>query len=305
MWIIAKQLLRGNVVNRSKVSFELLSGIALAFALTSFMVPGAMALDANNVNNSPVQNQPPEVSRDTLWMFIQAGDALSSNLTRIDSALANVSSALSKTGLQGPKAQAILQNFSIVNPAQIDCVTVGLNGSILEIKPDEYSYVKGKDVVYQEHLKRLFATKRPVGMAYIKTVEGFYAVDFAAPVFDEKGCFIGATTTLINATKFMGRILVPYQPRSGGKIWVMRPADGLVLYDTDASQIGLSLDAPMFKQFPDLIALAERIRMNSTGYGSYKFYNDQHTQNVKKGVYWTTIYCQGGPIRLMLTVNMV
>ena len=44
------------------MSFELLSGIVLAFVLTSLMVPGAMASDANNVNNSSVQNQPPEVS---------------------------------------------------------------------------------------------------------------------------------------------------------------------------------------------------------------------------------------------------
>lgn len=291
-------------MKRRRVPFELLSSIALAVILACLLIPGAMALNANDSNYSQSKDQPQAVDQETLWKFIQAEAALNSNLTRIDAALAKVSLDLSKTGIQGPKAQEILQNFSTVDPAQIDCITVGLNGSILEIKPDKYAYVKGENIGYQEHIKKLFAAKRPVGMAYIKTVEGFYAADFAAPVFDEKGCLIGATTTLINATEFLGRILAPYQPKSGGKIWVMQASDGLVLYDTDASQIGMNLEAPMFKQFPDLMALAARTLKDNSGYGTYEFYNDQHTQKIKKELYWTTIYHQGEPIRLMLTLEM-
>jgi hypothetical protein len=287
-------------MKRSRVPFRLLSSIALAVALACLLVPGAMAL---NESGSQVENPPPAVSQEILWSFIQAGDSLGSNLTGIDAALANASFALSKTGLQGSKAQAVLANLSAVDPAQIDCITVGLNGSILEVEPSEYSYVKGDNIGYQEHIKKLFATKRPVGMAYIKTVEGFYAADFAAPVFDERGCLIGATTVLVNATKFLGHVLAPYQPGNDTtKIWAMLP-DGFILYETDASQIGLNaFEDPMFRQFPNLIALAERIRMDSSGYGTYEFYNGQHTQTVKKGLYWMTIYHQGEPIRLMLTV---
>ncbi len=229
---------------------------------------------------------------------------MNSNLTRIDAALANASSNLSKIGLQGSKAEAILQDLTTAEPTQIDCITVGLNGSILEVKPDEYAYVKGKDIGYQEHIKELFTTTRPVGMAYIKTVEGFYAADFAVPVFDENGCLIGATTMLINASEFMDRILAPYQPGNGTKIWVMQP-DGFILYEADVSQIGLNaFDAPIFNQFPDLIALAGRIKAERSGYGTYEFYNDQHTQKIKKGLYWTTVYHQGTPIRLLLTLEM-
>jgi hypothetical protein len=285
-------------MKRSRMSFGLLSGIALAVVLASLLAPGAMAL---NPNNPQVQTQMPTVSQETLWSFIQAGDSLNSNLAKIDDALANASSALSKTGLQGSEAQAILTNLSMVDPEQIDCITVGLNGSILEVVPSEYNYVKGENIGYQEHIKTLFATKLPVGMAYIKTIEGFYAADFAVPVFDEDGCLIGATTILINATKFLDRILAPYQPENA-KIWATLP-NGFVLYETDASQIGLNtFEDPAFKQFPDLMALAERVRTDVTGYGTYEFYNDQHTQTVRMGIYWTTIYHQGEPIRLMLTV---
>jgi hypothetical protein len=141
-------------------------------------------------------------------------------------------------------------------------------------------------------------------MDYIKTTEGFYAVDFAVPVFDEKGCLIGATATMLNATEFLGRILASYQLENGSKIWVMQPY-GLILYETDASQIGLNAsENPMFKQSPDLVAVIEKIRMDRSGYGTYEFYNDQHTQKMKKGLYWTTIYHQGEPIRLMLTVEL-
>lgn len=276
---------------------------ALVLVLAILLSTGAIAADASNTNNSQIQGQLPAVNPDALWKFILAGDALSSNLTRIDAALANVSGDLSRTGIAGPKAQAILQNFSMMEPAGIDCITVGLNGTILEVKPDKYSYVKGENIGYQEHIKMLFATERPVGMAYIKTVEGFYAADFAAPVFDENGCLIGATTILINASEFLGSILAPYQHENGAKIWAMQP-DGFILYETDASQIGLnSFEAPVFKQFPDLMALAERIKMDTSGYGTYEFYNNEHTQKVKKVTYWTTVYHQGEPIRLLLTTE--
>jgi hypothetical protein len=286
-------------MKRSILSFESISCIALVAVLAGLLVQGAMAL---NDSNSQAQNLPPAASQEVLWNFIQAGESLSSNLTKIDAALEEASSALSETLLQGPKAQAVLVNLLAVDPSKIDCITVGLNGTILEVEPSEYSYVKGESIGYQQHIETLLATKRPVGMAYIKTVEGFYAADFAAPVFDKEGCLIGATTILINATKFMGSVLAPYQPGNGAKIWVMQP-DGFIIYETDASQIGLNaFEAPVFKQFPDLMALAERIRTEGSGYGTYEFYNDGHTQVAKKGLYWTTIYHQGEPIRLMLTV---
>lgn len=279
------------------------AGIALVFILAILLTTSATAADASSASSSLIQGQLPDANPEALWKFIQAGDALSSNLTRIDAALASVSGDLSKTGIVGPKAQAILQNFSMMEPAGIDCITVGLNGSIREVKPDNYSYVKGENIGQQEHIKRLFAARRPAGMAYIKTVEGFYAADFAVPVFDEDGCLIGATTILINASEFLGRILAPYQPGNGSKIWVMQP-DGFILYETDESQIGLNpFEAPVFKQFPDLMAIAQRIKMDTSGYGTYEFYNNEHTQTVKKVMYWTTIYHQGEPIRLMLTME--
>jgi hypothetical protein len=285
-------------MKRSRVAFGLLSGIALAVVLASLLVSGA---SEPNPNNHQVQDQLLPVSQETLWSFIQAEGSLSSNLTKIDDALANASSALSKTDLQGSKAQAILTNSSSVDPAQIDSITIDRNGSILEVEPEEYSYIKGKNIGSREYIKKLFATKRPVGIAYIKTIEGFYAVDFAAPVFDGNGCLIGATTILINATRFLDRILAPYQPENA-KIWAMLP-NGFILYETDPSQIGLNaFEDPVFKQFPDLMALVDRIRTDVSGYGTYEFYNDQHNQTVRKGLYWTTIYNQREPIRLMLTV---
>jgi hypothetical protein len=286
-------MLRGRIMKRSIISFRPLSSIALVAILASLLVSGAMP--------SQTQNQSPAEGQEILWNFIQAQDSLASNLTKIDTALTNASSALSKMGLEGLKAQAILLNLSTVDPAQTDCITVGLNGSILEAEPAGFSYIKGKNIEDRTYIKELFATKRPAGLAYIRTIEGFHAMDFAVPVFNEKGCLIGATTILINNTRFFGRVLSHYEQGNGTKIWVMQP-DGFILYETDSSQIGLNaFDAPIFKQFPDLTALAKSVSTESSGYGAYEFYNDQHTQVVKKELYWVTVYHQGEPIRLMLT----
>jgi len=239
-----------------------------------------------------------------MWKFVQAEDAVNANLTKIDLALAKASLELSKTGLAGDGAQDILRNLTRADPSAIDCITVGSNGTILEVVPEEYGYIRGEEIGQQEHIKHLFSTKRPVGLAYIKTVEGFDAMDFEAPVFDQDGCLIGATSVLINSTQFFGDVLQPYQPVSGAKIWALQP-DGLVLYDTDLTQIGQNtFKSPIFQQFPDLLAIAKRVELDRSGYGTYEFFNEDHSAKAKKAIYWTTIGYQGSEMRLALSMEL-
>ena len=94
------------------------------------------------------------------------------------------------------------------------------------------------------------------------------------------------------------------QPGGKSKLWVMRAKDGMNLYDTDRSQIGLNLSSPIYQRFPETLNLGKMACQTRTGYGTYNFFDQAHDKVVKKGVYWTTLANQGDEMRLMLTIEL-
>lgn len=211
---------------------------------------------------------------------------------------------LKRTGLEGSKAQQILRDLTLTDPSIIDCAIISTNGTILEIEPEEFQYVKGSNVGYQEQFKKVTESKNPAGFAMITTLERFYALLVSGPVFDEKGQFIGVAGVLINSTEFFGSVLAPRQPEEKAEFWIMRAEDGRALYDKDATHIGMTLSDPEFLQFPELQKLGKRVEQERTGYSTYEFFDQDHEKIVKKGVYWTTLANGGDEIRLMLTFEL-
>lgn len=261
----------------------------LTAALINVLVPAAFAEDA--------ASEDPLTDWDLMWSFVQAEDAVSANLTEIDQALLDASLALSKTGIEGPEVRDVLDDLTGLGPWVVDCITVDLDGNIVEVRPAEYQHVEGTSIRDQEHIERLFSTKRPVGLAYIKSVEGFYAMDFASPIFDEEDRFAGAVTVLVNSTELFGQALAPYQPDGRAKIWAMMP-DGTIIYDSEAEQIGRNtFSDPLFQQFPELLAVGERVEMERSGYGAYEIFG------TARDVFWTTADYQGKEIRLLLSLD--
>lgn len=277
-------------MRRSRKMPKLFTLTVLAAALATFLIPAAFGADAGS-NEA-------ETDWDLIWSFVQAVDAVSANLAEIDQALLDASLALSDAGIEGQEARKVLDDLTDVGPWVVDCITVDLNGTIVEVRPAEYQQVVGTSIRDQEHIERLFSTRRPVGLAYIKSVEGFRAMDFASPIFDEGGRFAGAVTVLVNSTELFGQALAPYQPDGRAKIWVMMP-DGTIIYDSDAEQIGRNtFSDPLFQQFPDLLAVGERVEMERSGHGTYEI------SGTERDVFWTTADYQGEEIRLLLSVDV-
>lgn len=238
-----------------------------------------------------------------MWRYMQVNDAVNANLTKIYKNLTAACLSLSKTGLTGEDADHILNNLTHTDPSVIDCITIDINGTILAVEPEEYRNITGINLASQEHIHQLLATKLPTGFRSIMSVEGFYAIDCALPVFNEAGDFIGASTVMFNASKFFSRIIGPYQPGGGAKFWVM-DTKGVILYETDSSQIEMSMEDPIFEQFPVLLALSERTMAERSGYGTYEFFDESHQQIIKRGSYWTTTGNLGDEFRLILTVDL-
>lgn len=267
---------------------KILVWMVLLAAFTS-LVPASLGEDAGSDDV--------EVSWDLIWSFVLATDAVNANLSEIDRALLDASLTLTDAGVEGPEAQEVLDDLAGLGPWVVDCITVDLNGTIVEVMPEEYQYVAGTSIIDQEHIERLLSTRRPVGLAYIESVEGFYAMDFASPIFDEEGRLTGAVTVLVNSTELFGTVLAPYQPEGSAKIWAMMP-DGTIISDPDSEQIGRNtFTDPLFQPFPDLLAVARRVEMERSGTGRYEI------SGTTRDVFWTTADYQGSEIRILLSVD--
>ncbi len=261
--------------------------MVLLAAFAPSLVPAASGEDAGS----------DDVERgwDLIWCLVQATDSVSANLAEIDRSLLDASLALSETGIEGQKAREVLGDLAGLGPWVVDCITVDLNGTIVEVVPEEYQDVRGTSIIDQEHIERLLSTGRPSGLAYIMSVEGFFAMDFASPIFDEEGRLVGAVTVLANSTELFDTALAPHQPRGRAEIWAMTP-EGTIIYDSDAEEIGRNtFTDPLFQPFPDLLAVAERVKVERSGKGSYEIFG------TAREVFWTTVDYQGEEMRLLLS----
>ena len=285
--MLSKKVLKtGNRSGRKQRKFTLMM---LAMALSAILAPTALSEEA--ISDTSIEG-------DLFWDFVLATDAVSSNISEIDRALLDASLALSDTGIKGIEAQQILTNLTAVGPWVIDCITFDLNGTIIEVEPDEYRYVVGMSIIDQPHIQQLLSTGRPVGLAYIESVEGSYSMDFDSPIFDEDGRLMGAVSVLVNTTEFFGTVLAPYQPGGPAKIGVLMP-DGTIIYNTDAVQIGKNpLTDPLYAEFSELQALAKRAETERTGTGAYEIFG------TTRQAFWTTVDYQGKEIRLLLSVDV-
>ena len=79
--------------------------------------------------------EPQTTSGEPLWRLLSASDAVNSNLSQIETALAGASLVLSETGIDGPAARAVLSNLTMVDTAVIDCITIDANGTVREVEP--------------------------------------------------------------------------------------------------------------------------------------------------------------------------
>jgi hypothetical protein len=279
-------------MRRSERMPELLlaiTALAAAVAAIALLAPAASAQEAG-----------PEVDSargDLFWSFIVAVDEVNAKLAEIDGALCSASLALSETGIEGEEARGVLQDLAELGPFVIDAITVDIDGVISEVMPEEYQHVQGISISDQAHIERLLTTRRPVGLAYIESVEGVYAMDFASPIFDEVGRFAGGVTVLVNSTVLFGEILAPYQAGGSAKIWAMTP-EGTVIYDPDADQIGKNtFDDPLFADLQELLAVGRKVQKERSGTGYYEIFGDT------REVFWTTADYQGGEIRVLLSVD--
>lgn len=247
---------------------------------------------------------PQTTGGEPIWRLLTASDAVNSNLSRMQTALVDASLALTKTGIDGPAANAVLLNLTRADPSVIDCVTIDASGIVREVQPESFESVKGENLLGQSQVNDTISTGMYSGIHLINAVEGLQAIDSEMPVFDGNGTLIGTVSLMFNSSQFFGNVLEPFQPESNSNIWVSRADDATILFDTDPSQAFFNKSSSLYQDYPELLRLFDRMSLERTGYQTYDFLDEAHSKTIKKGCYWTTISNRGMEMRLVLTLEL-
>lgn len=239
-----------------------------------------------------------------LWRLITASDAVTTNLSKIETALFDASLALSEAGIDGPDAGGVLSNLTRADSAVVDCIAIDANGTVREVEPESFESVKGENLRWQSHVNDTLNSRHYLGFYFIDAVEGLYAIDSEMPVFDKNGTFIGTVSLMFNGSQFFERVLAPFQSGGDSKIWVIEADDGTILYEIDPAQILLNRSSAIFQDYPELLEFYDRMIADRAGYATYEFLDLSHAKTIKKGSYWITIPNEGTEMRMVLTVPL-
>jgi hypothetical protein len=224
---------------------------------------------------------------------------ITAELNKMDADVAGLAKRLSVKDLKTAETRKLLGGFCRSHPYAVDCAVVDRNGRMVLVVPEEYAGFEGSDISSQEQVIRLQESKKPVLSNVIKTVEGIDAVDLEHPVFSSQGEFAGSVSVLFRPESLFSYVITPVLKGMPAESFVMQ-TDGRILYDVDKEEVGRMLfDDPLYKPFPQLLALGTLISREKKGAGSYEFMQEGSEKLVKKDAYWTTVGLHGTEWRLV------
>jgi hypothetical protein len=171
------------------------------------------------------------------------------------------------------------------------------------VAPEEYRRYEGTDTATTDATKKFFAQlsekKTPVLSNIFRAVEGPDAVVLVWPVVTEKGELLGFVSALFKPGDLLEGTIAPAAETRAMKVNVMQ-LDGMVIYCSTGTETGKNvLTDPSYKNYPELIAQAEKIAAQKTGTGSYMYPDAATGQPVKKTAFWTTVGLHGTQWRLV------
>lgn len=215
---------------------------------------------------------------------------ISKKLHRLgDAASSAARKAGKEIGREAEIRKLLLKNYHVGKPFVIDSTFIDNKGIMKFIEPRSYRSYEGSDISKQEAVIRMLKTRQARMGDVFTSVEGIRAVDIEHPVFSQDGQFLGSVSMLVKHEQLLQAAAAPIEKKREVKCWVMQK-DGLIIYETDPTQRGLNLfKDPLYKDYPELIALGKRIVREKQGAGFYSFVIHGTKNVVKKQAVWRTV----------------
>jgi hypothetical protein len=231
-----------------------------------------------------------------------AADNLSKAASKIESGISNILKGIEKTishaaketgklGIQREtEIRKLLQSCNAGRPYVVDSTFIDNKGLMRFIDPPQYRKYEGSDISKQEAVIKMLKTNKPrMGNAFV-SVEGIKSIDIEYPVFSKGKQFLGSVSMLIKHDELIRSVATTVEKELGVNCMVMQK-DGLILYEADPTQAGVNMFTdPLFKDFPELIALGKRVIKEKEGKGFYSFTTPGTKNVVRKRAVWKTIH---------------
>jgi len=246
----------------------------------------------------PVKNERQiKAATDNMRSIIQ------SKLLNLDNAVSGAAGKIAKSGLQGEETRKILEGLCKKYPYLLDCSAADPRGKLVTVAPEAYRRFEGTDTATTEASKMFFSqlseNKTPVLSNIFSAVEGADAIALIRPVVTEKGESLGSICALFKPGSLLDEIIAYQAEVVALKVNVMQ-LDGMVIYCSTGTETGKNvLTDPSYKDYPELIAQAEKIAAQKSGTGSYMYPDATTGKLVKKTVYWTSMGLHGTEWRLV------
>lgn len=275
------------------VIYALAVTVALSFILIVYQINENAALTREKDGYATKQ----EMTR----LLQQVQQEVNAELNKLDENIKSACQQLSTTGLDGANARNVLADLVESNPLIVNAATSDIKDMLVAVEPSQYREIEGIDISDQEQNIKLHKTMRPEMSNMIPLVEGFPGVVMVAPIFNIEDKFIGALSIVIEPNVLINKTVSAVQ-NSFVYSFMAIQLDGQVIYDVDQEQIGtMTLSNPAYQNYPQLLAICQRMATEKSGYGIYEFSTSlSSTEVVKKECFWTTIGIYGTEWRLSI-----
>lgn len=183
--------------------------------------------------------------------------------------------------------------------------TLDLQGVRMVSFPENYLLDAKVDTAIKD--AGLIMDKVKLGMPIIGGMQrnaiGCNIIEYVMPVMENDSIVTGAVSIQFAVTEMLERIVAKEIAGLTVNVWIIQ-TDGLILYDTNSSEIGLNVlrDDP-FIQFPSLTQCARRIISNETGTGSYVYKTKAMKEARRKSTQWDSINVGGRQWRIILNLE--
>jgi hypothetical protein len=272
----------------------------LLFSILLVSVCANVYLASQNLANSN-QKSADQTRIDMIATLTKAQVNIKAEIERIGESLVYASEQLSATGISGDQANTILKALAANSSFIINAATQNLDNIIVAVEPENWSYIKGRNVGEQTYLNpNPYADITPVMTPVIALQSDIMGIALAAPIFNADKELIGVVSvifdppTLINASASAAIADKPYE-------LIAMQLDGLMIYDSDPAQQWRNLFTdPAYANFTSLLALGYKIVDAPSGYGNYSFNLIGTSQVAQKECYWTTVNAYGEDWRIAL-----
>ncbi len=163
--------------------------------------------------------------------------------------------------------RVLMDDFFSIHASELSAVTrIDAAGKILYSTPFVEGIV-GKNVSEQAHAGMMIKTQRPVISDVFKSVQGYDAVSFAYPVFDNQE-FVGCISFLIPFAQIASKYLEKIKVADRG-FTMMLSRNGIGLYCPSDKHVGRKI-RECFPDEPEMLRLGEHMMSRKQGSMSFK-----------------------------------